>query len=206
MTNKQFIIARQSSNNNNLVVSIDITFLHAPCATLRLVRENPIDLGKSIVHSSVEFVRTMENAEEVIGGDYVDPAVNSEYADEDEEVKIMLTGLKNRERCRVRGDFAVQPVPGSFSTSHWLADSYLSQVKKLNAEWYGRLNLAHTINALDFHTSTNNEIIANNFTKPTKCLYYLKVIPKGSHSKNLTQYSFSQACSVLQELIIGSGG
>lgn len=194
--NKKLIISKHSTSNS-LNVTIDITFHNAPCATLRLskernsMQETSLNNDKTMIH---EIVFTRVNTNE----DYVDKSINAEY-DEEEEVKIVLTGLKDSEECRVKGSFVVEPIPGSFSISHQFASAVLSQVQKLNAEWYGRLNLAHTINSLNFGNSNTSINFISKHNKAMSCLYYLKLIPKDNLNRNKKeyQYSFNQDCYVL---------
>jgi len=178
------LIVRKLNLNSNLSVYLDITFLHAPCSTLRLFNKDPISDDKTII-GEVEFIPIGVKEE----------LSDEEYGDEEEEVRLILVGLKNGEQCKVKGSFVVKPVPGAFSFSHHLVSTYLSQVRKVNAEWYKSLNLGHKINSLSFDKNGGKNIQYNS-TTPISCLYYLKIISKDNTETKSYEYAINQDCYV----------
>ena len=199
VTERNFIIQNENISNE-ITVNFDILFLHSPCAALRLQKEDPINFKQITIHRGLSFNRVNNNKK--IPDSYIDPIILSQYPDEDETVKILLTGLKDKEQCRVKGTFEIERIPGSFSINHELVYTYLSQVKQNNLNLYQELNLAHKMTSLYFGKEKENKVEGITYSKEESmtCLYYLKLIPKDG-SENY-QYSLNHECDVLIKVII----
>ncbi len=219
---KRFVVSQQTSGSE-IEVSFSILFLNAPCAALRLQKEDPTISQYSTIRSGVTFLRVKfpdetlrENGTrltvQTFPEKYIDPDIVSEHPNEDEQTQIILTGLKNEEQCLVYGRFFVKKAPGSFMVGHELVYSTLARIRQLDPMLSMRLNLGHKIHWLSFggHVDGDLNVLEQQYNlaegmqythdHPVSCFYYLKIIPKMEFATGIVddhyQYSYHRKCYV----------
>ena len=207
-------------SGNQIDVNIDILFHQAPCASLRVLKKDLTTHQSTTVRANIFYERYPPNDDNIIHEQYISHLIRSAHQSEDDHTLSLLTGLKEKERCRIHGSFSISKIPGNFYISHDLFQTAILHVKQLYPELYSRLNLGHTILSLTFGSErAMNEIQkdakygdATQFNKagglyylhvhPLSCSYYLKIIPQTYTGtgftlwKQLYQYSYHQQCYV----------
>ncbi len=221
-TEKHVVINSGSNDSQSLfAVNVDIAFLSVPCAALSFTMRDLSGKNYTLSHSELEFDRLSSDGARRIPKDYVDPAIEAAHREEKMYVKFIMTGAKNRERCRAHGEILVNKVPGSITFSHSLKKDLMKRVRALEQELFDSINLSHRISHLffsdlDWEDSEENknktgsgkkggfaeldalegsEFVHNHVVS---CSYYLKVIPVvslGAHIANY-QYSYHVDCTV----------
>ncbi len=219
---KRVVIDSGAVDNKNLfVINIDITFVRAPCAALSFTLRDLSGKDYTTSSSELTFQRLDANGTTEIAKDYVDKQIGLGYRSEKQDFKMLLTGAKDHEQCRVYGDVTVNKIPGSLTFSHALKKDLLKRVRSINKETYDEINLSHKISHLFFSEVARED---TNCVVPDKqydlvevdalegsefvhghvvsCNYYLKAVPISlskagkAATKADYQYSYHVDCTV----------
>lgn len=212
---KQVIINSEYENETTKMETfLNVTFLNMPCGVITFTTRDLT--GKELValHHGINYTRLTNNSLEV-PKKFVDESIDEKYHNEKNETKQILTGLKNKEKCRVIAHIYVNRVPGRLIFSHILREGFLNITKRLDRDLFDQINFSHNISALTFGSKDVQNMIqlkhglqpetefntlqgiAVEHSHSISCDYYLKVIPFYYQSmEEAFKYSFHQHCFV----------
>jgi len=179
---------------NQFEVNIDIILINSPCETLSIEKKDSVSQGATTIRTGLMFERLMRDKNDIVWEDYVDPEIKKAFSLEEATMQKILTGLKNRERCRISGALMVNKVPGRITITNKKDMEVIKKLRSISDEYYSRLNMAHNITTLTFGSlelqkfmTTRvggremefNSAKGSEFTSDyaISCTYYMKVIP-----------------------------
>lgn len=210
-----------SQGSKQLDVDFNIVLYHSPCASVTFQQRDKTRSQNVRELSAVKFQRVSSGGA-AIADDYVDREIEAKYSIAGTKVMLLLTGLKDEERCRISGSFAVNKVPGMLSISHVEAESDLAEIKDAAPELHSKLNLAHKIMSLTFGSNEFTDSVAvsqggldsGNAAKGLgsvrdavqSCSYYMRILPhihrQLAHPKATTEtykYTVHSNCHIQSE-------
>ncbi len=185
---------RSGTDSNQFDVNIDITFMNSPCDTLSIEKRDLVNREIVNIRSGIVFERLTQAKHDLIWKEYVDPELKSRYPKSDLALLRTLTGLKDREQCRVTGTFVASKIPGRVTFTNKKDTELIRAVFAADPELYRRMNLAHAIGRLSFGSLDTQRAIVRSFIRGAdtefsrargtiydvpgqySCYYYLRVI------------------------------
>ena len=182
--------------SDRLQVNIDIDFYNLPCELLAIEIRNQLGFNAQNIEGNLTKY-TLNSKHEIIGQKpYALQSLGRYGHDHDHiaqpDYEFVKTQIKNKEGCRLKGDFSLDAVPGIFVIS---PVAFSPTIERLKREGLDYINVEHIINDLSFgekiprykfmgfgrqsyqlmHTLKNKKRINERF--PMIYQYYLKVVP-----------------------------
>ena len=186
----------KNRGSDQIPVNIEVDLYNLPCELLSIEIRN--DLGLKVQNIEGNLTKYNINTNQQIIGQkpYLLENLGRFGHDHDHiaqpDYELVKTQLKNKEGCRLKGQFFIDAVPGSFIIS---AKSFYPTIDRLKREGLDTTNLEHKIKELYFGQSLNdNKYFRFSFFRsnllntlrnkkrindknPMVYQYYLKVIP-----------------------------
>ena len=209
----------KNRGSDNVKVNIDIEFPNLPCDLLSIEIKNNLGLNVQNIEGNLTKY-SLNNKHEIIGNKpYALESLGKFGHDHDHiaqpDFESIKTQIKNQEGCKLKGEFYVDAVPGTFIISP-KAFSYI--IGLLRKEGITKVNVEHDIKELYFgeriskfrlfvfpnayslmHTLKNKKRI--NDKLPMAYQYYLKIVPtKYQYLSGLSFNSYQYTANSFSEI------
>ncbi len=209
----------KNRGSDNVKVNIDIEFPNLPCDLLSIEIKNNLGLNVRNIEGNLTKY-SLNNKHEIIGNKpYALESLGKFGHDHDHiaqpDFESIKTQIKNQEGCKLKGEFYVDAVPGTFIISP-KAFSYI--IGLLRKEGITKVNVEHDIKELYFgeriskfrlfvfpnayslmHTLKNKKRI--NDKLPMAYQYYLKIVPtKYQYLSGLSFNSYQYTANSFSEI------
>ena len=209
----------KNRGSDNVKVNIDIEFPNLPCDLLSIEIKNNLGLNVRNIEGNLTKY-SLNNKHEIIGNKpYALESLGKFGHDHDHiaqpDFESIKTQIKNQEGCKLKGEFYVDAVPGTFIISP-KAFSYI--IGLLRREGITKVNVEHDIKELYFgeriskfrlfvfpnayslmHTLKNKKRI--NDKLPMAYQYYLKIVPtKYQYLSGLSFNSYQYTANSFSEI------
>lgn len=186
----------KNRGNDQLPVYLDIDFYNLPCELLSMEIRNNLGLNvKNIEGNLTKYL--LDSKHKIIGQKpYSLQSLGTFGHDHDHiaqpDYELVKTQIKNNQGCKLKGNFYIDSVPGSFMIS---SKAFSPTIERLRRERLDNTNVEHIINDLYFgekvhkftllgfglqhynlmHTLSNKKKIGEKIPKIYQ--YYLKIVP-----------------------------
>ena len=209
----------KNRGSDNVKVNIDIEFPNLPCDLLSIEIKNNLGLNVRNIEGNLTKY-SLNNKHEIIGNKpYALESLGKFGHDHDHiaqpDFESIKTQIKNQEGCKLKGEFYIDAVPGTFIISP-KAFSYI--IGLLRKEGITKVNVEHDIKELYFgeriskfrlfvfpnayslmHTLKNKKRI--NDKLPMAYQYYLKIVPtKYQYLSGLSFNSYQYTANSFSEI------
>lgn len=186
----------KNRGTDNIQVNIDVELYNLPCELLSVEIRNNLGLNVQNIEGNLTKY-SLDSKHNVIGQKPYEIKSLGRFGHDHDHIaqpdyELVKTQSKNKEGCKLKGEFFVDAVPGSFIIS---AKAFSSTLDRLRREGLGQINVEHVINDLSFgekisrfrllgfgyenyklmHTLKNKKRI--NDRVPMFYQYYLKIVP-----------------------------
>ena len=191
----------KNRGSDQIIVNVDIDFYNLPCELLSIEKRN--DLGLKVQNIEGNLTKyILDSNNKIIGQKpYVLENLGKFGHDHDHiaqpDYDLVKKQITNKEGCKLKGNFLIDAVPGSFIIS---GKAFYPTIEKLKREGIDKYNLEHLIHELSFG---ENKFVPGIFNlkknkltntlkgkkrikdkNPMVYQYYLKIIPsKYKYSK-----------------------
>ena len=186
----------KNRGNDQLPVYLDIDFYNLPCELLSMEIRNNLGLNvQNIEGNLTKYV--LDSKHEIIGQKPYSLQSLGTFGHDHEHIaqpdyELVKTQMKNHQGCKLKGNFYLDAVPGSFMIS---AKAFSPTIERLRRERLDKTNVEHIINDLYFgekihryklfgfgheqynlmHTLSKKKKIDEKIAKIYQ--YYLKIVP-----------------------------
>ena len=209
----------KNRGSDNVKVNIDVDFYNLPCDLLSIEIKNNLGLNVQKIEGNLTKY-TLNSKHEIIGNKpYILESLGKFGHDHDHiaqpDYESVKTQIKNNEGCKLRGDFLIDAVPGTFLIS---SKAFGITIERLMREGLNKINVQHNINDLYFgnnihifqlfpfsdsfslmHSLKNKKRI--NDKLPMAYQYYLKIVPtKYQYITGTSLYSYQYTVNSFSEI------
>ena len=141
----------KNRGSDNLQVNIDIDFYNLPCELLSMEIRN--SLGLNVQNIEGQLIKYILNSKkEIIGQKLYSLESLGRYGHDHDHIaqpdyEFAKKEINNKEGCKLKGNFLLDAVPGSFIIS---SKAFLPTIERLRREGLDKTNVEHVINDLSF--------------------------------------------------------
>ena len=209
----------KNRGSDQISVNVNIELYNLPCELLSIEIRN--DLGLKVQNIEGNLTKYVMNAQKKIMSQkpYLLENLGRFGHDHDHiaqpDYELVKNQIKNKEGCKLEGNFFIDAVPGSFIIS---GKAFYPTIERLKREGLDKANLDHKINYLYFGESLKKRDLKHGFSKVSlqntlyrkeskneknKMVYqyYLKIVPakykiENQSSKDKYQYTVNSFADI----------
>ena len=152
--------------SDQILVNLDIDFYNLPCELLSIEIRNDLGLKVQNIEGNLTKYILDQNHKKIGQKPYALESLGRFGHDHDHiaqpDYELVKRQITAKEGCKLKGEFYIDAVPGSFIIS---GKAFYPTIERLKREGMDKYNLEHVIN--DLYFGDNKEIYQ----------YYLKIIP-----------------------------